>query len=141
MAYEETLRSISLDSDSSLATTTGVPGTPGSQSPNWGKQFRFVKVVGAHQVGLCTAAANEVPIGVMQNKPQVVGQAATVAYQGVSMVQSGGAVTAGAAVKVDSTGRAVAATLPTDAAVVVGVAIGTSAAADQLVPVLLTIQG
>lgn len=137
MAYEESLRSISLDADSSLAGYTGVPGLPGSASPNWGKAFRFVKVTGAHQVGLCTTAANEVPIGVMQNKPQVTGQAATVAIQGVSMVQSGAAVTAGAAVKVDTTGRAVTATLPADNALVVGIAVGTCAAADQLVPVLI----
>lgn len=139
MAYEESLRSVSFDADSSLATYTGVPGVPGSTSPNWGFAFRFVKLTGAHQVGLATAASNEVVIGVMQNKPQVTGQAATVALHGVSMVQSGGSVTAGSAVKVDSAGRAVNATLPTDAAVVVGVAVGSVTAADKLVPVLIKV--
>lgn len=140
MAYEETLRSVSLDADSSLASYTGPPGLPGSAAPNWGKAFRFVKVVGAHQVGLAVTTANEVIVGVMQNKPQVVGQAATVAIHGISMVQTGsGGVTAGAAVKVDTTGRAVAATLPTDIALVVGIAVGTAAAADQLIPVLLKV--
>lgn len=139
MAYEESLRSISLDADSSLATYTGVPGALGSAAPNWGFAFRFVKLVGAHQVGLAVTTANEVVIGVMQNKPQVTGQAATVAIAGVSMVQSGAAVTAGNAVKVDTTGRAVAATLPTDIAVVVGIAVGTVTAADKLVPVLLKV--
>lgn len=139
MAYEETLRSVSLDADSSLAGYTGVSGTPGATSPNWGKQFRFVKLVGAHQVGLCTAASNEIAVGVMQNKPQVVGQAATVAVAGISMVQSGAAVTAGVPVKVDSTGRAIAATPGTDAALYVGVAVGSAAAADQLIPVLLKV--
>lgn len=139
MAYEESLRSISLDADSSLASYTGAPGAPGSASPNWGKQFRFVKLVGAHQVGLCTAATNEVPIGVMQNKPQVVGQAATVALSGVSMVQSGAAVAAGVPVKVDSTGRVITATPGTDAALYVGLTIGSAAAADQLIPVLMKV--
>lgn len=138
MAYEESLRSISLDADSSLAVYTGVPGTPGAAAPNWGFAFRFVKIVGAHQVGLCTAASNEIAVGVMQNKPQVVGQAATVAIHGVSMVQAGGTLAAGNPVKVDSTGRAVAATPGTDAALYVGVALG-AAAVGGLVPVLLKI--
>lgn len=137
MAYTESLRTISLDADSSLAGYTGVPGLPGSADPNSGKQFRFVKVTGAHTCGLATAAANEVVIGVLQNKPQVTGQAATVATDGVSMVQAGGSITAGAAVKVKTTtGEAVAATLPTDAAVVVGIALA-GAASGQLLPVLL----
>lgn len=138
MAYEESLRSISLDADATLALYTGVPGLPGSASPNSGNQFRFVKITGAHQVGLSSAATNEISIGVVQNKPQVTGQAATVAIHGVSMVQAGGTVAAGNPVKVDATGRAVAATPGTDNALYVGVAIG-SAAVGQLVPVLLQI--
>src|SRR6266702_7682246 len=137
MAYEETLRSVSLDADSSLATYTGVSGLPGSASPNYGKQFCFVKVTGAHQVGLATAAANEIPIGVMQNKPQVTGQAATVSFHGISNVRAGAAITANAALKLDGSGRVIAATLPADVALVVGIAIGSAGAADQLLPVLL----
>lgn len=128
MAYEESLRSISLDADSSLAVYTGVPGIPGSASPNSGKQFRFVKVTGAHQVGLSTADTDHV-IGVMQNKPQVTGQAATVAIHGVSMVQAGGTVAAGDQVGPDANGQAVSGGTH-------GTALG-SAASGQLVPVLL----
>ena len=58
MAYDEAIRSISLDADSSIAVYTGVPGLPGSADPNGGKQYRFVKVTGAGTVGLATAAAN-----------------------------------------------------------------------------------
>lgn len=136
MAYEETLRSISLDADSSLAVYTGPPGAVGSASPNSGKQFRLVKVTGAHQVGLCTGAANEQCVGVMQNKPQVVGQAATVAIHGVSMVQAGGGISAGNIVKTDGNGQVVAGVLGTDTAL--GIAIG-GASSGQLVPVLLRI--
>lgn len=139
MAYEESLRSISLDADSSIALYTGVPGIPGSTSPNWGFQFRFVKVTGVHTAGLCVTTSNEIAIGVLQSKPQNVGMAATIAIHGVSMVQSGAAVTAGDAIKVDSTGRAITATLGTDAALYVGVALGTAGAAGQLIPVLLKI--
>lgn len=136
--YDESIRSITLDADASLGHYTGVPGLAGSADPNKGHQYCFVKVTGAHQCGLADTTANEIVIGVMQNKPQVTGAAATVALRGVSLVEAGGTITAGAAIKVDSVGRGVAATLPTDAALVVGVAVG-GAAVGQLVPVLLKV--
>lgn len=102
-----------------------------------GKQYRFVKLVSAHTVGLATAAANEVVVGVAQNKPQVVGAAVTVATHGISMVEAGAAVTAGEPVKLDSVGRVINATRGTDNAVYVGVAVQGSTAAGQLVAVLL----
>lgn len=137
MAYNEAIRSISLDADASIGSYTGVPGLPGSANPNGGKQYHFVKVTGAGTAGLCTTAANELPIGVLQNKPQAVGQPATVAIRGVSKAKAGAAVTAGVAVKLDSTGRVINATLPTDAALVVGVSLAAATAADQLIPVLI----
>lgn len=136
--YDESIRSITLDADASIATYTGVPGLAGSADPNKGKQYCFVKITGAHQAGLATAAANELVIGVLQNKPQVTGQAATVALRGVSLVEAGGTITAGAAIKVNASGNGVAATLPADAALVVGVAVG-GASSGQLCPVLLKI--
>lgn len=108
MAFEEGLRSISLDADASLAVYTGVPGLPGSANPNSGKQYRFVKVTGDRKVGLADADDGLV-IGVMQNKPQEVGQAATVAIRGVSLVVAGGTVTAGQQVcPKDTDGTAIA---------------------------------
>lgn len=136
MAFEEGLRSISLNADATLAVYTSVPGQPGSADPNSGKQYRFVKVTGASQVGLADATANEIVVGVLQNKPQFTGQSATVAIRGVSKVQAGGNVNAGQAVKVKNTGEAVAATLPADAALVVGVAV-SSGADGQIISVLL----
>lgn len=135
MAYEETLRSVSLDADSSLALYTGPPGVPGSTAPNWGKQFRFVKVTGAHQVGLCTAAA-DLSVGVLQNKPQRTGEAATVATHGISMMQSGALLAAGVAVTSDSTGRAVAVA---GAEVARGITVDACGAANELIPVLLRV--
>jgi hypothetical protein len=135
MAYEESVRSITLDADSSIGIYTGVPGMPGSTDPNYGKQFCFLKVTGAHQVGLATAAANELLAGVLQNKPQRVGEAATVGQRGVSLVMAGAAVSAGAGVKCDATSRAVTATPGTDVAV--GIAIGSASGAGEVFPVLL----
>jgi hypothetical protein len=137
MAYSEVLHSISLEADSSIAEATGVPGTPGSSEPNSGKQYRFVKVTGAKTVGLATAAANEAPIGVLQNKPQVVGMAATVAIGGVSLVEAAGTITAGSGVKCDANGKAVAWVAGTDDENLrLGVAI-TAGASGALMSVLI----
>lgn len=106
MSYEESLRSISLDADDTLAVYTGVSGTPGAPTLNYGKQYRFVKVTGRHQVGIA-ADTDTVVVGVLQNKPQVEGQAATVGFHGVSNVMLGGAVTAGDALTVKADGTAV----------------------------------
>jgi hypothetical protein len=135
MAYAEAQKRISLDSDASIGVYTGPPGARGTSAPYWGKQYRFVKVTAAHTAGLSTNAANEQTIGVLQNKPQQVGEAASIAISGITYMQAGAAVAAGAAVKSDSTGRAVTATVGTD--VVLGIALAASTAADQLVPVLL----
>jgi hypothetical protein len=141
MAYEESLKSISLDADSSIGIYTGPPGLPGSLSPNSAKQFHVVKVSGSGTAGLCTLASNEIPCGVLQNKPQNVGDAATVAISGVSMCELGGTVAAGAGVKVDATGRFVTWVGGTDAVTLLkGVAI-YAGAIGQLAPVLLQING
>lgn len=131
MAYEESLRSISLNADESLAVYTGVPGAPGSPRPNYGRQFRFVTVTGANQVGLATDGDAQV-IGVMQNKPQVTGQAATVSIHGVSMVMAGGEFDAGDQVGPDDEGRAVAGGTS-------GIALAAAGQAEELVPVLLQV--
>lgn len=134
MAYEETLRSISLDADESLAVWTGVPGQPGSaESPgHGGKQYHFVKVTGDHKVGLADADDTTV-VGVMQNKPQVATQAATVGYQGVSRVVSKVALAAGDLVKVSADGQAA----KTGSGPTVGIVILGTAAAGNLASVLL----
>lgn len=107
MAIEESLRSISLNADASNGIYTGPPGTPGSLTPNSGKQFRWLKVTGPNICGLCTTASNEIPIGVQQNKPQKVGEATTVGFTGISMLEAGGTVTAADGIKIDNTGRSV----------------------------------
>jgi hypothetical protein len=71
---------------------------------------------------------------VLQNKPQMAGQAATVAISGVSLVLAGAAVTAGEDIMPeDTTGRAI----PwTSGKTRVGVAL-TSGADGELISVLL----
>jgi hypothetical protein len=137
MSYEESLKSISLVADATIGIYTGVAGQPGSPQPHGGKQYCFVKVTGVGTAGLATAGGVSV-IGVLQNKPQGVGHAATVGYAGVTNVLTGtGAIAAGDGVKIDGTGRGIKATVTTDDAIVAGIALGTSTGADQLIPVLL----
>jgi hypothetical protein len=133
VAYEESLRSITLNADATLAVFTGVPGQPGSAVPNSGKQYHFVKVTGVHQVGL--AGATGAVHGVLQNKPQNAGNAATVGIRGVSKVVSDVPITAGASIQVSADGQAAI----TGTGPVVGTALTTTANAGELVSVLLTL--
>lgn len=107
--YDESLRSISLDSDASIGFYTGVPGMRGSLDPNGGKQFYFVDVTGEHICGLPSAAGADA-IGVLQNKPQYAGDAATVGIRGVSLVVAGATLAAGNPVQSDANGAAIPAT-------------------------------
>jgi len=132
MAYDEAIRNITLTADASLAGYTGVAGTPGAASPHFGKaQYRFVKITGAKQAGLATAAGDAV-VGVCQSKPQVAGEAATVAIRGISRVLAGGAFAAGAKIDTDATGRAVVA-----AGAGIGIAVEAATVANELTSVLL----
>lgn len=135
MAYEETLRSITLLADSSIGIYTGPPGLPGSLSPNSAKQFCWVKVTGAGTVGLCSTGATEQAIGVLQNKPQGVNDAAAVGVRGISMMEAGGTVAAGDSLKLDTTSRVVTGVYGTDnirAVAILGAAVG------QLIPGFIT---
>jgi hypothetical protein len=135
MSYEESLASITLDADASVGVYTGVAGLPGSASNNGGLAYRFVKVTGAHTCGLSTASTDKT-VGVLQNKPQGVGHAATVAIYGVSNVEAGAAVAAGAQVMSDSVGRGITYVAGTGV-LSQGIALRAASAAGQLIPVLL----
>jgi hypothetical protein len=134
MAYEESLRSITLNADSSLATATGVPGVNTTGAANAGNQYKLVKVTGAHQCGLVSGATDAV-VGVLQNKPQGTGQAATVAIRGVSKVKAAVAIGAGVKVYAAADGRVNV----TNTGTFVGTSLDAATAADQLIPVLLNI--
>jgi len=134
VAYDESLRSITLKADSSIGIYTGVPGLPGSANPNSGKQYHFLKVTGAGIAGLANATDTGI-VGVLQNKPQGVGHAATVGFHGVTRVVSDVAINAGDLIKVSADGQAA----KTGSGPTVGIALTTTAAAGDLVSVLLTI--
>jgi catechol 2,3-dioxygenase-like lactoylglutathione lyase family enzyme len=106
VAYDESLKSISLDADASIAFYTGVPGMRGSLAPNGGKQYHFLDLTGLHQCGLVATAGGD-SIGVLQNKPQRVGEAATVGIFGVSLITAGATIAPGDNVSADANARAI----------------------------------
>lgn len=114
------------------------------------KQFYAVKVDSNGKAAL--AGAGEFAIGVLQNKPNS-GQAATVAWGGITKAVAGGSITAGATVAVDSNGKLVDATeavvntsdtgAAADAVIasnVIGVALAGASSGDVF-PVLLSLAG
>ena len=96
------------------------------------KQFRFVACNTSGQAA-AVASAGATGIGVLQNKPDAAGKAATVAYAGVAKVVAGGEVAAGANVQSDANGEAI---LAASADHVLGVALAGAADGD-VIPVLL----
>lgn len=141
-SYEETLVSISLDADSTLAVDTSPPyignTAPTGGSAAAGFQYRFVFISGDNTCGLFDGTnSGDVPVGVLQNKPQIEGMAATVAVAGVSLVEVGDdTITAGDALEVDDTGRVEG----EDGGVVVGIALN-GGEEGELIPVLLRLTG
>lgn len=143
MSYNESIKSISLVADSSIGVFTGVSGIGAgggfSSASTAGKIYRFVKVTGTKQAGLCTDST-DTSVGVLQSKPQQVGAAATVAISGVTDVISGAAsltpIVAGDKVTCDAEGRAVVAG---DGDNVFGIALAPTSTAGELIPVLLMV--
>lgn len=93
------------DNGTDTAGSTPLP-TVNTAGNNGGEQYHFVKVTGVHQAGLCNTAG-ESRIGVLQNKPQRAGEAATVCIGGVSLVEAAATIAAGAKVSTDANGMAV----------------------------------
>lgn len=114
------------------------------------KQFLAIKVNSSGQA--VVAGAGEFAVGILQNKPNS-GQAATVAYGGISKALAGGNITAGMTVAADATGKLVnAAEAVTDtsnagsatdaliASNVIGVALASGVSGD-VIPVLVLMAG
>lgn len=108
MSYESNVRSYSMVADSTVGVYTGVPGQPGSLSPNGGTQYKIVKLVSKDTVGLMiNTDAVTLLFGVVQNKPQATGRAVTVGYEGITNVIAGASCALGDALSADASGRAV----------------------------------
>lgn len=135
-SYEESLRTITLNADSTLAVATGAPGVPGSATGAnaAGNQYRAVMVTGVRQGGLANAVTSPV-VGILQNKPQHAGDAATIGVRGISKVKASTNVTAGALVYLAADGTA--SNSNANSALALGVALDSTTTAGSLIPVLL----
>lgn len=114
------------------------------------KQFLAIKVDSNGKAAV--AGAGEFAAGILQNKP-AAGQAATVAYGGISKAIAGGNITAGMTLAADANGKVVDAAEATvntsdagaaaDAVVssnVIGVALASGVSGD-VIPVLVLMAG
>jgi hypothetical protein len=99
-------------------------------------QFKIVKM---SATGIAVAGAGQASIGVLQNKPSALGQAATVWGPGSTTKVVAGALTAkGAYVTPDGNGKAVAATTGDH---IIGQLLDAAGAADNLVTLFINPQG
>lgn len=99
-------------------------------------QYKFVKLNADNQVILPTAAT-DVPIGVLQDKPNT-GEAATVCAIGITKVQADAALTAGTLIGTSADGQADAKVPGTDTTQYTAgqVIVGAGAAAELAVAVI-----
>lgn len=101
-----------------------------------GAQFRFVDFNSSGKV-INPAASGDPVVGVRQNRPRL-NEGATVVVDGISWVEAGAAVTLGANVMTDTTGRAIA---WTTTKYCIGRALQVAAAAGVIIPVLILHNG
>lgn len=101
-------------------------------------QYCFVKFSAADTVNVC--GASEDMVGILQNKPEAAGDAAVVVLLGVSQLRvdgNAGAITRGTSyLESDAAGEGVVTTTDTDP--VGALALASSTAANDEIPVLVT---
>jgi hypothetical protein len=117
-----------------MATESNVQSItlPAAADYSSASQFRFVNVNSSGQAVRVSSAGGDA-IGVLQNKPDAAGKAATVATSGIVKVVAGGTIAAGAKVQSDASGDALTAA---SGDAVLGVALASAVDGDVF-PVLL----
>lgn len=112
-----------------------IPGITASADLS-AKQYYFVKISGANTVDVCSGAT-DVPCGILQNTP-TSGQAANVAFSGVSKVSSNEALTVGWLIGTSADGQADRKIIGTDVTeYYVGQVLTATGAAGGLATVLI----
>ena len=102
------------------------------------KQYYFVKQDTTFNRVVVCAAATDVPIGVLQNKPDAAGKAAEVMLVGLTKVSADAALTIGNLIGTSADGQADAKTVGTDTTeYVVGRVYEAATAAGDLVGVFI----
>jgi hypothetical protein len=117
---------------SQCTAAVNMSNTAGLSGPSGSGQFLAVKITAARSVAYDNVGAS-VCYGILQNKP-AVGQAADVGILGVSKAVAGAALSAGALLMTDSSGRVITRTSTNP---VVGQAIEAATAANQIITIAL----
>lgn len=123
MAHEERLRSTSYVVDVDLS----------------GAQYKLIKMNSAGH-GIAFAAATDVPLGILQNKP-TSGQTATVAMAGVSKMICSAAVAAGNLIGASADGRGAPNPAGASGIYIIGVARTATANANEVFSVEFSTEG
>lgn len=101
------------------------------------KQFYFMKLDSNGRVTTCTGVT-DIPVGVLQNKPDALGKAAEVMMLGVSKVSADGAITLPSLIGTSADGQADAIAAGTDTTVyVAGQALEAASAAGNIVTAVI----
>lgn len=100
------------------------------------KQFLAVKMDDSGKAALCTGTVGEKSVGILQNEPAAADLPAAVCINGVSKCVTGGAVQFGDTLVPDANAK-----LVKGKSSVLGRALESAAAADTVIPVLLTHEG
>lgn len=96
-------------------------------------QYYAVKVNSSGQIALCSSAG-EFVVGILQNKP-TSGQAADVRHSATTKAVAGAAITAGARVMTNASGKVI--TLATSGSIACGVALEAAGADGDIIEVAL----
>ena len=97
-------------------------------------RYRFVKYDATADQVVAMAAVTDQPAGVQLDKPDAAGKLIDVAATGIEMVEAGAAVSYGALVQSDASGRAITAA---STGYVAGRALAAASGAGERIPVLL----
>lgn len=116
--------------------SVNMSSTAGLAGPNGTGQFLAVIMSGSRTVSPAGASAQIA--GILQNDP-AVGQAANIAFSGVTKAVAGAAITAGASLQTDASGRVITATVGTNPAI--GYAIESASGANAIVTICLSNPG
>jgi hypothetical protein len=122
--------------DGSVVTPAGAPPTHNMSGSNSGKQYCWCKITGLQSLGLAVGSVNEIPDGILYNKPPAVGAAATLVIRGVAISVAGETFAGGEPVKVGADSRSAVGVAGTDH--IVGKAM-SAGAAGELISVLLKV--
>ena len=99
-------------------------------------QYFIVKVDSSGSAAL--AGDGQPAIGVLQNEPDAAGKAASIRFAGISKVVAGAAVSAGAQVAPNASGKAVTAATGKN---ILGIALAAASGDGVIIPVALTYNG